>query len=111
MALVTAVALGFVVWFGADSLARMFTDDAAVIGELVPFMLVLAVTQPFLQLHFTLGGAHRGAGACFFAMVLKTDIMWVWYALIFDHVARSIHLAWSFRRGRWKDALGATPSR
>jgi Na+-driven multidrug efflux pump len=106
-------------------------DDAEVIAELVPFMLVLAVTQPFLQLHFTLGGAHRGAGdtftplvaasvgnwvfrvplACFFAMVLRTDIMWVWYALIFDHLARSIHLVWSFHRGRWKDALGATPSR
>jgi putative MATE family efflux protein len=131
MSVVTAVALGFVVWFGADFLARMFTDDAEVIAELVPFMLVLAVTQPFLQLHFTLGGAHRGAGdtftplvaasvgnwvfrvplACFFAMVLRTDIMWVWYALIFDHLARSIHLVWSFRRGRWKDALGATPSR
>jgi Na+-driven multidrug efflux pump len=130
MALVTAIALGFAVWFGADSLAAMFTDDAEVIAELVPFMLVLAVTQPFLQLHFTLGGAHRGAGdtwtpliaatvgnwvfrvplACFFAVVLETDIMWVWYALIFDHVARAIHMTWSFQRGRWKDALGASPS-
>jgi len=126
MALVTAICLGFVVWLGADLLARMFTDDAEVIAELVPFMMVLAVAQPFLQLHFTLGGAHRGAGdtwtplvaatvgswvfrvplACFFAMVLGSDIIWVWYALIFDHLARAIHMTWSFQRGRWKEALG-----
>ena len=41
-------------------LAGLFTHDAALIEELVPFMIVLA-----LQSHFALGGAHRGAGDTF----------------------------------------------
>ena len=73
MALATAVALGVVVWFGADLLARLFTDDAEVIGELVPFMLVLAVAQPFLQLHFTLGGADACLDGCTVANVIGMD--------------------------------------
>ncbi len=118
----TAVVLAALVILTRQSIAELFTQDAQVIGELVPFMLALAIAQPFLQLHFTLGGAHRGAGdtwtplvaaavgnwlfrvplACFFAIQLEAPIVWVWYALIFDHVARAAFMVWSFRRGRWK---------
>ena len=45
-----------------EPLARAFTDDGAVIAGLSPFMLALALGQPFLQMHFTLAGVHRGAG-------------------------------------------------
>jgi len=41
-------------------LAGLFTHDAALIEELVPFMIVLA-----LESHLALGGAHRGAGDTF----------------------------------------------
>jgi putative MATE family efflux protein len=121
LALATAVPLGLL--FGAfrTPLAALFTDDAAVVAALGPFMLALAVGQPFLQLHFTLGGAHRGAGdtwtplvaatfgnwlfrvpvAIVAAAVFDADVVWVWYALVLDHLSRATYLVWSFRRGRW----------
>jgi hypothetical protein len=35
-------------------------------------------------------------------------VVWVWYTLVFDHLARASWLAWSFARGRW--AAAAYPS-
>jgi putative MATE family efflux protein len=131
LALATAIPLGLLFAVFRVPLAELFTDDRAVVTALGPFMLALAIGQPFLQLHFTLGGAHRGAGdtwtplmaatvgnwvfrvplACFVAIVLKGDVVWVWYALVVDHLVRAIWLYWSFRRERWMDRLddGASP--
>jgi len=125
LSVVTAVAMGIFVALTRYPLARIFTDDQAVIQELVPFMLALAFIQPFLQAHFTLGGAHRGAGdtwtplvaaavgnwvfrvpvACLFAIVLDKSVLWIWFSLNLDHVARTAYLAWSFRRGKWAATL------
>jgi putative MATE family efflux protein len=125
LALATAIPLGLLFALLRVPLATLFTSDQAVITALGPFMLALAIGQPFLQLHFTLGGAHRGAGdtwtpllaatignwifrvplACFFAIVLETDVVWVWSAIVFDHFARAIWLYLSFRRERWMDRL------
>ncbi len=125
LALLTAVPLGALFALFRIPLAELFTADQQVVGALGPFMLALALGQPFLQLHFTLGGAHRGAGdtwtpllaasvgnwlfrvplACLFAIVLKTDVIWVWYALVIDHASRSLLLWLSFRRGRWMQRL------
>jgi putative MATE family efflux protein len=125
LALGTAVVLGIAFGAARGPLAALFTSDQQVIAELGPFMLTLAIAQPFLQLHFTLGGAHRGAGdtvtpllaatlgnwvfrvplACLFAAVLGKGVLWVWAVLVVDHLARATHLAWSFRRGRWRARL------
>jgi Na+-driven multidrug efflux pump len=87
-------------------------------------MLILAVSQPLLGLHFTLGGA-RGAGdtvtpllaaafgnwgfrvplAALGAAALHLDLVWVWGALFFDHLARAIWLGLAFRRGVGRKAL------
>ena len=40
-----------------------------------------------------------------FAILLKTDVSWIWYALIFDHLARCFVLIRSFRKGGWKTKL------
>lgn len=129
LALLVAVVLGSLCALARAPLAALFTNDAALIVELGPFLLCLAVAQPFLQTHFTLGGAHRGAGdtwtplvaasvsnwalrvplAAFCAYGLQTDVVWVWYALVFDHLVRTLWLAWSFRRGRWSGKLGRSP--
>jgi putative MATE family efflux protein len=122
LSLGTAAVLGVVCVVSRGPLAELFTTDAATIAALGPFMLALGIAQPFLQLHFTLGGAHRGAGdtwtpliaalvgnwvfrvplAVVFANVLELPLVWVWGALIFDHVARAGWLGWSFRSGRWR---------
>lgn len=123
LALRTAVVLGIVCAVAREPLARLFTDDAETIATLGPFMLCLAIAQPFLQLHFTLGGAHRGAGdtwtplvaafvgnwlfrvpfAFFASEIAQLGLVAVWVVLILDHVARAAWLLVSFRRGKWQD--------
>ena len=125
LAILTAIVLGFAFGYWRYPLAGMLTNDADVIAALGPFMLVLALAQPLLQLQFALGGAHRGAGdtlspliaamignwvfrlplAFGLGVVFHADIIWIWCALIFDHLARSIYLVISFRRGKWKEKL------
>lgn len=127
IALVTASVLGVVCIFARRPLAALFTDDPSIIATLGPFMIFLAVAQPLLQVHFTLGGAHRGAGdtwtplvasaignwvfrvplACLFALGLEWSLLWVWSALVVDHFVRVVWLVAAFRRGAWKNSLGA----
>ncbi len=115
--------LGALYAFGREPLARAFTTDAAVIEALMPFMLILALAQPFMGLHFTLGGSLRGAGdtltpflaasvsnwglrvpiAWAAAYVWHLDVVWVWCALVTDHFSRAIWHAWAFHRGRWRN--------
>ena len=123
LAVGTAIPLGILfAWFRVP-LAEMFTDDVAVIAALSPFMLALAAAQPFLQMHFTLAGAHKGAGDTITPLIgavignwairvplailiggfLELDVVWIWATLIFDHISRAIWLGFSFLRGRWSE--------
>ena len=108
MALGTMCALSVVFFFLRAPLAAFFTRDAQVAADLAPFMLMLAVAQPFMGAHFTMGGVLRGAGdtvtpligtavgnwgfrvplAWVFARTFGTSLTWVWSALIADHLAR-----------------------
>jgi putative MATE family efflux protein len=126
LALATSVALGLVCAFAREPLARLFTDDGPTVAALGPFMLCLAIAQPFLQLHFTLGGIHRGAGdtwtplvaafvgnwlfrvpfAFFASEIAEGGLILVWAVLILDHVARAAWLLVSFQRGKWQDGGG-----
>jgi putative MATE family efflux protein len=121
LALVTSVVLGGACAAMPRFLAGLFTHDAALIDEIVPFMITLALVQPALQTHFALGGAHRGAGDTFtpfvaaaignwafrvplaflFALVFDAPVLWIWLVILGDHVARAVWLAVSFKRGRW----------
>lgn len=120
LALGTAVLVGVPVALGRETLASLFTGDPQVIAELGPFLLVLAAAQPFLQLHFTLGGAHRGAGdtwtpllaatasnglrlalAATAAMLLDLPVTYVWGAIFADHFFRALLLLIAYQRGHW----------
>jgi putative MATE family efflux protein len=114
-----------------EPLARVFTHDEQVIENLLPFMMMLAVAQPFMGAHFTLGGVLRGAGdtvtplvgagvgnwvfrvplALLYAKGLGMEIACVWSALIADHVARMTINGQVFLRGRWAQRTGATLDR
>jgi putative MATE family efflux protein len=122
---VVAVLFGIVCALAREPLARGFTDDAATVAALGPFLLCLAFAQPFLQAHFALGGALRGAGdtftpfvaatlgnwglrvplACLFSLVWELDLVWVWYVLLLDHAMRTAWLARSFHVGNWAQRL------
>jgi putative MATE family efflux protein len=123
LAVGTAIPLGILfAWFRVP-LAEMFTSDLAVIAALSPFMLALAAAQPFLQMHFTLAGAHKGAGdtitpligavignwgirvpvAILIGGVFELDVVWIWATLILDHISRAIWLGFRFLGGRWSE--------
>ena len=126
LAFYTSIPLALLFAWLRGPLSALFTDDRTVIDALSPFMLTLAIGQPFLQIHFTLGGAHRGAGdtvtplvsamvgnwlirlpiALAIAAWLEADVIWIWVTLILDHIARTIWLGLSFARGRWRDGRG-----
>jgi putative MATE family efflux protein len=123
----TALAVGVAIGLGGlcalvpERLARLFTNDPALVAELVPFLIFLAVAQPALQAHFALGGAHRGAGdtmtpfvsatvgnwairvplAFLFAWGLDARVLWVWAVIVLDHGVRAAWLTTSFWRGHW----------
>jgi len=121
-------ALSFVFLFLRTPLARQCTDDLQVASDLAPFMLMLALAQPVMGVHFTLGGVLRGAGdtvtpligaavgnwgfrvplAWIFSRVFGAQLIWVWAALIADHVARLLINGIAFARGRWAHKTGAT---
>ncbi len=128
VALWTAVVLGSIAAYLREPIANALTTDAATVAVLSPLLLSIAVAQPMLQTHFTLAGIFRGAGnnwtplvsvtvgnggvrvplAVLFAKVLHTDIVWVWAALVVDHVARAIWLGIGFRNGSWKRRIPAS---
>ncbi len=128
-AVAVSIGLGIVFAFAREPLARAFTNDAGVLLELGPFMLVLALSQPLLGLHFTLGGALRGAGdtltpllaatvgnwgfrvplAFLFARGLELPVIWVWAAMVLDHAARSAWLIRAFRRWSRNPQLSPRP--
>jgi Na+-driven multidrug efflux pump len=119
LALGVAVVLGGACALMPVALASLFTDDADLVAELVPFLIVMALAQPFLQSHFTLGGAHRGAGdtftpfvaaalgnwalrvplAFYFARSLEAPVVWIWLIILGDHAIRAAWLGVSYARG------------
>jgi putative MATE family efflux protein len=129
LALAVSIALGLVCAFARGPLARVFTDDPGVIAELGPFMLTLALTQPLLGFHFTVAGALRGAGDTVTPLLAAAignwafrvplawafstaglPVLWMWIALVFDHVARAALVGTVFARGRWQDRADLSPS-
>ncbi len=130
LAVIVAVFMGVIAALLDRPLAEAFTADSKTIEALVPFMMCLAIAQPFMQLHFTLAGAFRGAGdtwtpliaalignwgfrvplAWLVANVLELDneLNWVWAVLMLDHVARAMWLLWAFRRRDWSKRLGGS---
>ncbi len=119
-------ALGAACVIGQSRLASVFTQDEQIIAHLGVFMTMLAVSQPFMGIHFTLAGALRGAGATRtpFAAALVGNwvfrvplayvvtrwlgwgVVWVWAALVLDHVSRASWLTVAFWRGRWAEHVG-----
>jgi putative MATE family efflux protein len=118
--------LGVFCAFGREALGRFFTSDHAVIEQLLPFLLMLALAQPFMGAHFSLSGALRGAGdtmtpllgaavgnwllriplAWLMASVFHEPVLWAWAALVFDHILRAIWYVLRFRGERWMTRLG-----
>jgi len=119
-------ALGVAFLFLRHPLADAFTRDDRIAESLAPFMMMLAIAQPFMGAHFTLAGVLRGAGdtvtplvgaavgnwgfrvplAWVFAHFFGASLTWVWAALIADHFARMLINGGVFLFGRWDKKTG-----
>jgi putative MATE family efflux protein len=119
-------ALGVAFLFLRHPLADAFTQDERIAESLTPFMMMLAIAQPFMGAHFTLAGVLRGAGdtvtplvgaavgnwgfrvplAWLFAHVFGASLTFVWAALIADHFARMLINGSVFLFGRWDKRTG-----
>jgi putative MATE family efflux protein len=122
MSIALMSATGIVIFVFAEPIARIFVDTPAVVAGTVSFIHMLAASQPFMAMDFTLGGALRGAGDTRFPLltvliafygcrlgmsllvvgVLNLGLPWLWAALIGDYVARASLKAWRFKRGDWQ---------
>ncbi|HTB73299.1 MAG TPA: MATE family efflux transporter [Polyangiaceae bacterium] len=118
-------ALGVVFLFLRNPLAVAFAGDARIAECLAPFMLMLAIAQPFMGAHFTLAGVLRGSGDTVTPLVgaavgnwgfrvplaalathLGGGLAWVWAALIADHFSRMMINGLVFLFGGWDKRIG-----
>jgi putative MATE family efflux protein len=123
-------ALAILFLFLRNPLAITFTSDARIVECLVPFMLMLAIAQPFMGAHFTLAGVLRGSGdtvtpfmgaavgswglrvpLAALAAHLGASLSWVWAALIADHFSRMMINGLTFLFGGWDRRVGREISR
>ncbi len=123
-------ALGVLFLFLRDPLAAAFAGDARIAECLAPFMMMLAIAQPFMGAHFTLAGVLRGAGDTVTPLVgaavgnwglrvplaalashIHASLSWVWAALIADHFARMTINGLTFVFGGWDRQVGARVTR
>jgi putative MATE family efflux protein len=108
-----------------DPLAAAFARDARIAECLAPFMMMLAIAQPFMGAHFTLAGVLRGAGDTVTPLIgaavgnwgmrvplaalaahLDAGVFWVWAALIADHFSRMLINGFAFVFGGWDRQTG-----
>ena len=120
-------ALGVAFLFLRNPLAVAFAGDARIAESLAPFMMMLAIAQPFMGAHFTLAGVLRGSGDTVTPLVGAAignwgfrvplaaiaahegaGISWVWAALIADHFSRMLINGSVFVFGSWNKRTGDT---
>ena len=105
-----------------ESLARLYTDDAAVISQAMVGIMVIGCGQPLQGVAFALSGALRGAGdtrtvmrqgtismwfvrlpvAAICALLLGFGVFGIWLGWASDWALRCVVFFFAFRRGAWK---------
>jgi putative MATE family efflux protein len=115
---------GFVLFFGASSVVRLFIPDNAAVAQMGTAALrIVAVGQPFIAINHVLAGGLRGAGDTKYTMYITGASAWVvrvlvtyllvvhlgmglngaWYAMVGDVILRSILFRLRFGTGKWKE--------
>ena len=115
---------GFVLFFGASSVVRLFIPDNAAVAQMGTSALrIVAIAQPFMAINHVLAGGLRGAGDTRWTMYITGVSVWIirvlvtyllvqglgmglngaWYAMVGDLIMRSFLFRWRFRSGKWKE--------
>ena len=123
MATLFMVVIGGVFYIFAPFLAGLFSEDPAVIDQVVRVLRIIALFQPFLAITLVTTSALQGAGDTKFPMYSSLLGIWgvrvvgvyilsirmnyglagVWTAYAIDITLRGIILMIRFLKGKWKD--------
>jgi putative MATE family efflux protein len=124
LSLIVMSTLGALIAFFAEPLASFLVDDEKVIHHTVTFIYVLASVQPLMAIDFALGGALRGAGDTRFPLItslaalllvriglsisflkLGLSVEWVYSAIVFDYLIKTVLLIYRFQSEKWVKAI------
>ena len=114
--------MAVVLWFGNESILRLFTNDADVIAAGRIVITTSAFIQPLMAASFVFSGALRGAGDTRSTMLITVFAIWglrlaavyglglvlglglygAWLAVGLDFAFRAGLFWWRFRGGRWE---------
>ncbi len=124
LSLMVMSVLGILIVAFAKPLASFLVDDPLVIQHTVTFIYVLGVVQPLMAIDFAIGGSLRGAGDTRFPfytslaalvlvriglamlfLYLELSIEWIYSALVFDYILKTIFLTYRFHSEKWVSAI------
>ncbi len=122
------VPIALVLWFWAEPLFGLFTDDPATVRAGVVYLRFQMPVLMFMGAEVVYEGAFSGAGdtvpsfwigfgwtvaripaAFLFAYVLGIGIAGVWLAVALSTAIKGVHMTLWFRRRRWVHALEELP--
>ena len=121
--LALAIMMSASIYFGANLLAGMYTDNVEIIQNTVIALSIVAFVQPFQSHQLITSGALRGAGDTVWPLiaifigscVIRLSLGYVfvnffrwglagaWYAVFIDQFIRDMIILLRFRSGRWKN--------
>lgn len=122
LGLLVMMTLSIPMYFFAEPLARVFTDDAESLRLGVFWIRAIVIAMPAIALHFSAAGALRGAGdtrwplfvsfaglwlvriplAWFLGIYLGHGMVGVWAAYILEYYGRALITLYRYGRGSWK---------
>ncbi|KYK28137.1 MAG: MATE family efflux transporter [Theionarchaea archaeon] len=122
LAIFLMVGIAVFIFIFARNIAGIFVSEESVIDKAVIFIRILAFGEPAIAIHFTIGGALRGAGdtkwplyastaglygfriplAVFLGYIIGIGVIGAWIAMTVEYFVRSFFVSLRFKRGGWK---------
>ena len=117
-------AMGVLIWFTADPIVAVFTDDPEVVDVGATFLRYVAPSFGFIGVMRAYTGGFRGAGktlvaaaiSIFMLGVVRLPVAWgnvqylgmdqtgIWISFLVSNVVGAVVAFLWFKRGTWRDA-------
>ena len=122
MAILLMIVAAVFIFIFARDIAGVFVTEEEVINKAVIFIRILAFGEPAIAIHFTIGGALRGAGdtkwplyastiglygfriplALSLGVVVGMGVVGAWIAMTVEYFVRCFFVSLRCKRGEWK---------